>query len=142
MSIVESAIMEGTLTLEGVWLHRPTDPAGTAKNYRFGSNQRGASHQSFSALTRFAGREFPVADFAKYHDQVYSVTVDVPHGETWAQDITDLYELESSHDTLAFRDNRGRSAFCTLTGLTESDQGWGTQISFEVTKVDYVLETV
>lgn len=128
---------EVTLVLEGVWLHRPYDPEGSAKNYRFGSNQRGDQLQASVQLTQYAGREYPVADFAHYQSEATSVTVDVPFGDTWAQDLVDLRALERTRETLVFRDNRGRQLYGIIAGMSFSDTAWGTQVSWDHQRVDY-----
>lgn len=109
----------------------------------FGANQRGATHTSYSELTRYAGREDPVADFAHYHDQTFNVVIDIPFGEDYHSQIDGLHELESAHSVLVYRDNRRRNAFGILNGgFSESDQPWGLQVSFDFTKVHYNEEVV
>lgn len=134
---VDSAVHTVTLVLEGVWIHLPQDPAGTSLNLKFGKNQRNVQHQTASVLTHFAGREYPVADFARYHDHVFSVTVDVPFGTDWATTIDALYAREKSHTTVVYRDNRRRFSFGIITNLNEADVAWGSQFSFDFSRVDY-----
>jgi hypothetical protein len=137
-----SETLSATLVLEGVWLHSPLDPAGTALNYRLGREQRSAKQSTPSALTYFAGREFPVADFAKHRSHSFSVTVDIPHGETWLTDLVALQDLDIQNMTLVYRDNRSRLAFGVIGGLDEQDQNWGSRVSFEFTRVDYTEAVV
>lgn len=137
VGFIESAVYEVTLQLMGVWLHRPYDPEGSSKQYMYGANQRGDQHQSFVQLTRYAGREFPVADFAHYHDDITSVTVNIPFGDTYRQDIEDLKALEASHETLVLRDNRGRHSFGVILGLAFTDTALGSDASWDHQHVDY-----
>jgi hypothetical protein len=132
-----SAVYEATLALEGVWIHVPSDPAATAKNFRYGKNQRSEAHQSYSQLSHYAGREDPVADFAVYHDHAYAVVVDIAYGSETPGTKDDLMDLEESHQTLMLRDNRGRFAFGILTGMSFQDTEIGEQASFDFTRVSY-----
>jgi hypothetical protein len=132
-----SETVEAVLDLLGVWMHDPSLPADTIRNFVYGSNQRGALRAARSQLTYFAGRRDPIADFAEHTDQVFSVTVDVAFGDDWQTKLDELYALEDSRQTLVYRDNRRRMAFGILGGITETDMPWGTQVSFEFTKVHY-----
>lgn len=134
---IVSAITEATLTLMGVWLHVPSDPAGSARNYMFGSNQRTGQLQTYSLLSHFAGREDPVADFAHYQGQSYSITVDIPYGDDYYDQVDGLYALQRRKQTLVLRDNRRRFAFGVMSDLGETDVAIGTQMTFTFSRVDF-----
>lgn len=138
----ESEIIQGSIFLQGVWLHKPSDPANTIENFLYGKNQRGDQHQSYSQLTHFAGREYPVADFAKYHDHVFNVTVDIPFGEDYDSKRDAIMGLEQGHETLVYRDNRRRNSFGILVNMSLTDTEWGTSASFDFTRVDYAESVV
>lgn len=133
-----SATVEESVRLLGVWMHLPDDPEGTIINLPFGQEERGASHNTFSALSRTAGREYPIADFATYHDDVYTVSVKVPFGSNWWANMEAVRNLEHAHSTVVYRDGRRRFAYGIISSdLAEADKNYGTDVSFSFTRVDY-----
>lgn len=130
-----STVVSDALTLEGVWIHDPLDAEGTIKQYRFGKSSRSASINTMGVQQVFAGRQFPVYEYGEHQDDVFSVTVNLPHGTSWYQDTLDMQGFAESKRTLYFRDNRGRSAFGVMRDYSESDQAWGTSVGFNFSRV-------
>lgn len=131
------------LDLRGVWLHFPGgDPADTTRSYPYGASQRGDSLDTMGEERYYAGRADPVVDYGEHQLQVYSVTVDVPHGSTYRADLTDLESFASGRQTVHYRDNRGRAAYGQMADFSRKDMDWGTQVSFTITQSSWDRELV
>jgi hypothetical protein len=61
--------------------------------------------------------------------------VDVPFGDTTS--LPELLGFAEGRRTLCYRDSRGRLFFGAMSSYSESDQDWGTRVSFSVSRVDY-----
>ncbi|WP_433242496.1 hypothetical protein [Actinomadura nitritigenes] len=129
-----------TLFLEGAWLHNPTAPQTTVRQYRYGRDVRSTTIGVGGTTMQFAGRRFPVIDFGEQQTDTYAVKIHVPNGPTYRSDLDDLRGFAEAKTTLVFRDNRGRAAYGALTDYSHDDQSWGSEVSFTFTRVD--TETV
>lgn len=125
-----------TLDLEGVWLHLPEDPAGTAHNYRYGKAMRAASVEVVGAESIYAGRVFPVVDFGPYEREQVQARAHVPQGPNQATDLAALRSLMRARRPVLFRDGRGRMFLGTLSDHSEQDEAFGTTVQFTVSRVD------
>jgi hypothetical protein len=134
-------VTEG-LQLEGMWLHDPLDAEGTIYQFRYGRAARSASRDVEQEGLVFAGRRYPVVDYGEHQADEYGVRVQVHNGDDWAADLAALVDFAESRRTLHFRDNRGRAAYGTLQGHQESDETWGTTVSFTFSTVDHELDEV
>lgn len=123
--------------LLGVWIHDPQDPAGTIRNYPYGKSNRSRQIDVSQSGSVYAGRRYPVVDYGEQQTDSLSITVVVPTGDDWLNNLTDLQEFAGVRRTLCFRDNRGRTLFGTMSGYRESDEDVGTVVSFTVDRVDY-----
>lgn len=130
-----------TLTLSGVWLHDVLDPEGTIKQYPYGRSARSTGIDVASSELRFAGRTYPVVQYGDQQDDSYSISIIVPFGSTWVSDTTALQDFVQNRRTLYVRDNRGRAAYCTLSGYQERDADEGTSVSFTAKRIDYQATT-
>lgn len=128
-----------SLALLGVWVHDPIDPEGSAHQYPYGANARSTAIDGEPSMAYYAGREFPVADFGEFSGESYSMSLDVPHGPTWLLDVLSLQEFKRAKRTLMLRDNRGRTSYGIMSNYQESDQNWGTRVTFTFTRVDYTV---
>jgi len=142
VSFIYSDPVEDTLDLLGVWLHDPTDPAGTARNYPYGSAQRSSTLDIRGEGNFYAGRVDPVMDFGEHQEEIVDVTIDVPHGLTYRTDLDDLAAFAALKGTLVYRDNRGRAHFATMSDFHVSDQEWGSTVSFKMTRISYIISQV
>ena len=137
MPSTDSDVETGSTTLVGLWIHDPLNPAGTARNYIYGRSSRSVGINVAQQGMRFAGRTYPVVDFSEHQEDNFSVTIPIPEGPTWSSELADLAAFAELRRVLCFRDNRGRLFFGTMNGYKEDDQDWGTQVSFNVNRVDY-----
>lgn len=137
MAFNDSLTSTTTLDLLGVWVHDPLDSEGTLRQYQFGSAARSRDIDARGEGQFYAGRTYQVRDFGEHQADNLAVTVDVPHGPNWAQQVTELENFATARTTLVLRDNRGRVYFGPMLGYRENDQDWGTQVTFSVARVDY-----
>ncbi|MFO7172061.1 MAG: LamG-like jellyroll fold domain-containing protein [Bacillota bacterium] len=122
------------LDLEGVWLHDPRDPAGTARQYN-GIPQWDEDWQPVSGEFRFAGRTLPVVEFDESQaEQVVRVQLLLPDG---TGDREALEALAARRTTVLYRDYRGRKVYGTIRGLRFRDEAWGAVADLEVYAVEY-----
>lgn len=137
MSTSDSAVVAGTLTLRGVWLADPTDPAGTSLNLPFGRAARNGVLAVEATDQVFAGREYPIAFFGPHTSNDVQVRADVPHGPTWYATLAALDALILRRIPLSFRDNRGRNfPAARLSSVAQQDTPFGTQVTFTVGRAD------
>jgi hypothetical protein len=137
VSYTDSAPVSATLTLQGVWVHDPDDPGGTAYNLPYGKAARSGSLEVAEQENTYAGREFPVVDFGEFTAERYDVRVDVPFGPTHGADVAALKGFIRARKLIVFRDNRGRVvAPAKLSGFREQDMETGTQLSVQVSRMD------
>lgn len=136
MSFSDSAVASATLELSGVWLHDPLDPEGTAINYPYGGARGRLNSDTLQEATYYAGREFPVLDIGQHRSVSVQATVHVENGPEWLTRINRLREVPSLRRALVYRDGRSRNLTGALSGLTEQDQAWGSEVSFTFTQMD------
>lgn len=132
MSSTFSATAEVTTTLDGVWLHDPDDPTGTALNLLYGRSRRSGGVSVESADLQYAGRVFPVTDFGPYETEGVSVEVDVPASD--AATLPALYALIRSRKPLYYRDNRGRAFLSVVPSASDRDEDHGSTVSFSASR--------
>lgn len=137
MAYADSATASAVLTLEGMWVHDPADPEGTVHNYPYSKSSRSSTVDLLSEGTYFVGRTYPVMDYGEHQNDTFSVRIDIPNGTDWFGDLGTLQSFALSRTTLCFRDGRGRVFFGGMSGFSESDEDWGTQVSFSVSRVDF-----
>lgn len=138
MAQTDSNIAAATLLLQGVWLHDPTDPTGTAAQYlHTPQGSRNAQIDLGGTELQFVGRELPVFEFGELRHEPAQVTVQVPHGTGWASQVAALRATARSGRVWCYRDNRGRKVFGVLTGYRETDQQYGTAVDFAVNAADF-----
>lgn len=132
MPLQDSLVIEEELSLLGVWIHDPLDPEGTVASFPFGSAARDTSIDAMGAGSYFAGRTSPVVDYGEHEAEMVSVSIDVPHGETYRADLEKLEWFSRSKRSLWFRDNRGRAVFGVMAGFKHADAEWGSVASFTI----------
>lgn len=130
----DGPVTSAVLHLQGLWLHDPIDPAGTAVNLRYGRAGRSSTTELLSQDSYYAGRTYPVVDYGPYVSETLRVTGIIPHGPDWADALEALRARALSRTALVVRDNRGRAFTGSLSGLDEADQPYGTQVTLTVTK--------
>jgi hypothetical protein len=119
-----------------VWLHDPTDPAGTVAQYLFGGTGRSGEPAAASTELQFVGREFPVFQYGEQQTNEVRTTVQVPHGPDWATQVQALRDIPALKRTLCYRDNRGRIVFGRI-GVRDTDQDYGSLVDLMVDRSDF-----
>lgn len=91
------------------------------------------------ALTTYAGRKFPLAEFTQEETLGLSTDYLIKTHE----EVETLYRLLDKKETFLYRDREGRRAYVTIGGISESEIGFGEffSVSFQMDKV-YVREEV
>jgi hypothetical protein len=124
------------LRLQGVWVHDPLDPQGTVRQFPFGKASRSTGNEITLGLTNFADREDPSPTGVNTVPAHTGCRRQIPFGATFQADLATLGVFSEARRTLVFRDNRGRGAHGTVSGYTENDQTWGTEVGLIFTRVD------
>ena len=129
---------EATLSLQGVWIHDPVDPADVAAaHYAYGGASKRDQVEANTEGFHYAGRALPVFEFGEHETEALDVGIDVPHGADWATEVAALLALARTRTVLCVRDARGRRVFGVISAVTRSDQRWGTGVGFTVRRADY-----
>lgn len=137
MSYADSAPVTVTLTLEGVWLHDPADPEGTALNLRYGKASRSRALDVTASERHFAGREYPVVSYGPFTREEVTARSEVPFGPDWSATLAAMDWFIRARRPIMFRDNRGRCVVpARLSGYQEQDAETGTALSFTVSRLD------
>jgi hypothetical protein len=142
MPFMDSDPVVTTLGIQGVWIHDPDDPEGTLRQFVYGANQRGDSFDSMGSGTYYVGRESPVVDFGDPAAFSVDITIDVPHGPDYTENVNLLRAYAAVKKSLWFRDNRSRAVYGWMSSFKVTDQGWGSVVSFTVTQSHRVFELV
>lgn len=137
-----TATLSTPLALQGVWVHDPADPRGTVEQYAYGRAARSTGLEMSQQPQHFAGRQDPVTDYGEHRVITYQISIAVPHGSSWGDDLERLQWFAQARRVLVLRDNRGRGGHGSLSGYGETDQTWGTQVRFSFTVVDREETTV
>jgi hypothetical protein len=132
-----------TLALRGVHLHDPAlGGEASASVFPYGADSKEDSMDTMGTGAFYAGRQDPVVDFGEHVGEAVAVTVDLPHGPTYIQDLEDIRSWAARRRTIHYRDGRTRALYGTLTDVRRRDQAWGTQVSFTVTRTHWDAVTV
>lgn len=124
------------LGLRGVHLHDPElGGENSASVFSFGADSKEDSLDTLGTASLFAGRRDPVVDYGEHESAGVSVSIDLPHGASYIQDLADILSWAARKRTIHYRDGRSRALYGTLDGLRRRDQAWGTQVTFAVTRV-------
>lgn len=121
----------------GVWLHDPTDPAATLRNYLFTD---GRSERLAVDVARLVvhGRRRAIAEYGDRTDDGVSVTLRIPFGGDHDSLVEYLRDVVRNRRVICYRDNRGRVVFgVLLDGISPDDVRDGTTVGLEVSAVDY-----
>jgi len=141
-SYTDSETDTASITLRGVWLHDPLDPAGTVIRLPYGKASRSAKVDPTMGGTLYVGRTYPVVDWGETQQDQYQITAVVPfgtdeYGGDWAVDVAAVRAFATLRRTICMRDSRGRRVFGVLSGFGERDTEAGTEVSFTVSAVDH-----
>jgi len=134
VSYTDSAPAQGTLALQGVWLHDPLDPQESARQYRYGGPPGQRATETPDRLDYYAGRELPVVDYSPHRADSVQVAVTVPFGPNWSDQLADFSVFALARRSLTYRDSRGRNITGRLSGYMERDERHGTTCSFDMTR--------
>lgn len=130
----DSDVASASITLSGVWLHDPLDPAGTVRQFLLREQQRTLQTQYAQTMMQFEGRSLPVADIAGQKTQQVQVTIQCPAN---SGDLDALYSLIGRQTTLLYRDNRGRKIYGVVSAVPETEDYWGSSVQLTVQAVSY-----
>lgn len=135
---IESETDLATLDLigTGIWLLDPADPDDTNVNFRYGEG-KSEDVDTLGEGAYYVGREAPVFDYGEYLAESVRVSVQVPFGDTWRDQLDTLDEFARLKKTVLYRDGRGRKVYGQLTDMATSDERWGSLVGFTVTRSDY-----
>lgn len=122
-------------TFEGLWIHYPTTPQASSRNFRFGKNARSYEFDIESSEMTFAGREFNVVEFGEHREDSFDCKVLIPHGPAYNEERDILRSFASSRATVVVRDNRGHVVFGAISSLSESHVHEGSDFTFTVNRV-------
>lgn len=142
MPTTDSLPVSVTIPISGVWIHDPDDEEGTAHGFLFGQAQRSDGYDGMGAGTYYVGRSAPVYEFGEFEGRTVDATIDVPFGETYADDLARLRAFAESKLTLWYRDNRGRAIFGTITAFKVNDAAWGQSVSLTFTEAHHDVTMV
>lgn len=142
MPYTDSDSAQITLQIHGIWLHEPSDPQGTVRDFPYGEANHEDSFDSMGVGTYYVGRSSPVFDYGDPSSSSVSATIDVLNGSDYLTILDSLREFAAAKKELYYRDNRGRSMYGTMSGFKVSDQRWGAQVSFTFTQAYRVVTTV
>jgi fibronectin type 3 domain-containing protein len=130
----DSAVASKSITLSGVWLHDPLDPAGTIRNFRLQERNRTVQTNYAQTMMQFEGRNLPVADIAGQMTQQVQVTISCTSD---SGDLAALYSLIGRQSTLLYRDTRGRKIYGVVAAIPETEDWWGANVQLTIQAVDY-----
>lgn len=141
MAYTDSAPASAVLPLRGVWIHDPAHAEDSIAQFAYGANARDTSIDVMGVGSFFAGRTSPMFDYGEHEDESHAVTIDVPHGPAYRTDLARLEAFAKLKRAVWFRDNRGRVMFGTMSGYKAVDQGWGSTVSFTMTRAHRDITT-
>jgi hypothetical protein len=121
-----------TLRTMGVWVHRTSDPGGTAVNLQYGVAQDRAAPDV--TLQHYAGRTDPVAVWGEHDTLDVTVTADVAHGPTHAATVSAVRAMWAARDTVCVRDGRGNVTYGAPVELSAQPAPYGTALAARVTR--------
>jgi hypothetical protein len=133
----DSTVVSESISLTGVWLHDPMNPAGTIHQFRYDGGGRSENWQPTAALMQFAGRRLPVAEYDDTEQRSISVKLTMFKN---SDDREALERLIRSKNTLCYRDGRGRKMFCHALQLPIDDEVYGNTVSLTFEEVSYTEE--
>jgi hypothetical protein len=130
----DSAVANGSVTVPGLQVFDPTNPAGTAIIIPMDVAQTSTWTASGEKLL-FAGRTRPVVEFGETDEFTIKVSVIMKNADgLWAK----LNALVRSKTTLCFKTPDGRKIFGVVLSLPEVDQLWGGQtVDLTITETAY-----
>jgi hypothetical protein len=118
-----SAVVQGMLTLQRVWMHAENDPAGTSYNFQWDGGGRSRTMGAKPTLTDVDGLAYPFAQFGVQNDGSVAVSLFLD----LQQDIDALQAITDAKSTAVFRDQRGRSYRGVVGDVQFTDQQYGVQ---------------
>lgn len=121
----------------GVYIHDPVDPAGTLIPFLYSSSLTVQNLASDANMLKFAGREFPVAEFGENATQSVDLAITIPFDDDWASSVATAEAYALFRGTLTFRDGRGRVIYGVVQNVRTTDRAEGSVVTFTVTRVDY-----
>lgn len=131
-----------TASFLGLWIHEPEDPESTVKQFIYGKDLRSFSREVQGTEQLFAGRKFSVVDFGEHQTETFSIQIEIPFGPDYFDNRQYLIDLLDSRKVIFIRDNRGRGIFGTFRSLDDSDEDFGSSMSFEVMRANRDIQRV
>lgn len=123
-----------SISLTGVWLHVVEDPENTIHEFKADGGGRSSKWGLENAVHHFQGRKRPVIETGEMEDFSVDFSLDI-------LDDLERAALESivySHETVCYRDGRGRKAFGVFVNVPLNDVIGGLySTSLTLTKIDF-----
>jgi hypothetical protein len=135
--MTESAVTEFTApVLQGVWIHDVDDPEGTIRQFRYTERGRRHNHQVATNVLQFAGRTYSVYAYGENETRDVTMSMQVPYGTTYEDDMDALAALNTSRKQHVYRDGRGRIVFGNIT-VSDIDTDFGSSVDVTVSAAEF-----
>lgn len=135
--MTESAVTEFTApVLQGIWVHDVDDPQGTIRQYLYSEQGRKNVETVATNVQQFAGRTYPVYAYGENETREVGVTLQVPYGTNYADDMDALAALNVSRTQHVYRDGRGRLIFGSIT-VADTDTLYGSAVDITASATDF-----
>jgi hypothetical protein len=135
--MTESAVTEFTApVLQGVWIHDVDDPEGTIRQFMYSDRGRRNNHQVATSVLQFAGRTFPVYAYGENETRDVTMSLQVPYGTTYVDDMDALAALNASRKQHVYRDGRSRIVFGNIT-VSDIDTDFGSSVDVTASAADF-----
>jgi len=122
--------------LTGTWLHDPTAPDDSERGFLYASDRTEAL--SVRATRReLIGRKYPITEFGEAENDDLELSIFLPFDSSHDALVTWWLAAVRARRPLCYRDNRGRLAYVTLSGVTRSDDRGGTTFGMTLERVDF-----
>jgi hypothetical protein len=141
-SVHDSVVIDASITLDGIWLHDVTDPAGTIHNFLYDNGERGDTIDSKPVFLQYDGRDLPIVEYdaVALDETVYCyLTLPWDLGGKQSTDRIALEKLQRTKHVLCYRDHRSRKIFGVIDGGLKFDDALRAYtVTFTVRATNYV----
>jgi len=135
---VESAVVTITAPeLAAVWIHDPDSPQDTARRFLYSGGSRGRARARAGVATNVAGRALPVFDIGEHRTDVVSLSLTVPFGDEWEEEVEYLHRLVDTGRAHIYRDDRARLLFAVALDISEADEPYGTVVTLDLQATNF-----
>lgn len=143
MAFTDSGVQSATSApLIGSWLHDVTDPAGTLTQYLYNTGDRTEKLTVDGTAVDTLGRSYPIIEFGIAEENSIDLNFQVPY-DTFDDPtalVQDFRNMVEAHNTVVYRDNRGRLIYGSITNVKITDEKFGYSVAFTVEANNYLEE--